>query len=188
MIPRHSEGVFHVYSTSNPTARGTFSLQCPTVHGAASENAWRKYDSDFLGTQQPFLLRVIMWLQVKQIIPPRSRDYPLPSSSMSSLRGPRFVEVWWLALGVQISPTPHFSNCRDTRAFLAHLAPASRAANQNPAYEVEARGFVRREAEPTIKYIRARKFEDNSFITSHSSSQASQESSTFNLQTSRQQS
>jgi hypothetical protein len=65
-----------------------------------------------------------------------------------------------------ICPTPHFSNCRDTRAFLAHLAPASRAANQNPAYEVEGRGFVRREAEPTIKYIRARKFEDNSFITS----------------------
>jgi hypothetical protein len=107
---------------------------------------------------------------------------------MSPPRGPRFVEVWWLALGVQISPTPHLSNCRDTRVFLAHLAPASRAANQNPAHEVEAQGFVRREAEPTIKYIRARKFEDNCFITSHSSSQASQESSTFNLQTSRQQS
>lgn len=107
----------------------------------------------------------------------------IASFSRSALRGPRFVEVWWLALGAQISPTPHFSNCRDARVFLAHLAPASRAANQNPAYEVEARGFVRREAEPTIKYIRARKFEDNSFITSHSSSQASQESSTFNLQT-----
>jgi hypothetical protein len=188
MIPRHSEGVFQVYSTSNPTARGAFSLQCPTGDGTASENTWKKFDSDFLGTQQPVLLRVIMWLRVKQIIPPRSRDHPLPGFSRSPLRGPRFVEVWWLALGVQISPTPHFSNCRDTRGFLAHLAPASRAANQNPAYEVEARGFVRREAEPTIKRIRARKFEDNSFITSHSSSQASQESSTSNLQTSRQQS
>lgn len=137
MIPRHSEGVFHVYSTSNPTARGTFSLQCLTVHGTAAENAWKKYDSDFLRTQQRVLLRVIMWLQVKQIIPPRSRGYPLPSFPRSSLRGPRFVEVWWLALGVQ-SIRRHISgNCRDTRAFLAHLAPASRAANQNPAYEVE---------------------------------------------------
>ena len=101
MIPRHSEGVFHVYSTSNSTARGTFSLQCLTVHGTAAENAWKKYDSDFLRTQQRVLLRVIMWLQVKQIIPPRSRGYPLPSFSRSALRGPRFVEVWWLALGVQ---------------------------------------------------------------------------------------